>query len=273
MLVGATIGDVHPIERLRYVARADGASPAVIVSESARALSTFHADPAGLVMATRRLVAHHPTLGAMWWMGARVLTATDPGTEAFTLSEELEDDDTPRQLARALDPEATVLIIGWPAQAVEALAKRGSGTVFIADVGREAAGSQRYLDNRGVDAVLVPLTGLAAAVRSSDVVVIECLAGGPDEGLFDAASAIAAAAASAFGVEVWAVVGVGRMLPGRMWEALVSRWDALDDAWELPEDLVPWSLVGQVVGPDGVLDAAAVATLTTAPVAPELLRP
>ena len=264
---------MHPIERLRYVARAEGASPAVIVSESARALSTFHADPAGLVMATRRLVAHHPTLGAMWWMGARVLTATDPGTEAFTLSEELEDDDTPRQLARALDPDATVLIVGWPAQTVEALVKRGSGTVFVADVGREAAGAQRFLDNRGVDALLVSLTGLAAAVRAADVVIVECLAGGPDEGLFDGASASAAALASAFDVSVWAAVGVGRMLPGRMWEALVGRWEALDEGWELAEDLVPWSLVDQVVGEHGVVETVAVATLTTAPVAPELLRP
>ncbi len=209
----------------------------------------------------------------MWWMAARVLTASNAGQEAFTLSEELEDDATARRLAQALDPAATVLVVGWPPQVGEALARRGSGAVLIADTGREAAGLQRFLESRGVDVLLVPLAGLSAAVRHCSAVVLECVAGGPQEGLFDGASAAAAALARAFGVEVWATVGVGRMLPTRLWDALIARWEALDEPWELPEDVVPWSLVDRVVGPAGPIDAAAMATLITAPIAPELLRP
>lgn len=263
---------MHPIERLRFVARAEGAPQAAVVSEAARALATFAQDPAGLVMATRRLIAHHPTLGAMWWMGARVLSAPMPGQEAFRLSEEIEDDDTPRRLARALDPDARVLVVGWSPQVGEALAVRGSGSVLIVDTGREASGLQRHLERRGVECLLVPLTGLSAAVRACDVVVLECSAGGPDEALFDAASAAAAAVARVAGIPVWAAVGIGRMLPTRLWDALIGRWEALDEPWELPEDVLPWSLVDCVFGPDGPIEVSAVATLTTAPVAPELLR-
>lgn len=204
-------------------------------------------------------------------MAARVLSSTDPGTEAFRLSEEFEDDDTPRQLANALDRDARALVVGWPPLVGEGLARRVDGSALIVDTGREAAGLQRSLEVRGVDCLLVPVTGLDAAVRNSDVVVLECQAGGPHEALFGGLSAAAAAVARTSGVPVWAVVGVGRVLPARLWEALRARWESLDVAWELSEDLMGWSLVDLVVGPDGPLDPAAVARLATAPVAPELL--
>ena len=66
---------MHPIERLRYVARASGADPSVLVRETASALAAVAADdPIGLVPACRRLVDRHLTSGPMWWMVARVLT-------------------------------------------------------------------------------------------------------------------------------------------------------------------------------------------------------
>jgi len=263
---------MHPIERLRYVARADGSPQSTIVAESARALTAFADDPAGMVAAVQRLIAHHPTAGAMWWMGGRVLTAPNGAREAFALSEEIEDDPTARELTKALDPEVTVLVVGWPPEIGEALARRGSGRVMVVDTGRESAGLHQFLDHRGVDVLLVPLEGLAAAVRASDIVAIECEAGGPDAGLFGAASASAAAVARCAGVEVWATVGVGRMLPQRLWDALIARWEILDEPWELAEDLVEWTMTDRVVGPGGPIEPHAVTTLTTAALAPELLR-
>ena len=38
---------MHPIERLRYVARASGADQAVLVRETAQALAAFRDDPSG----------------------------------------------------------------------------------------------------------------------------------------------------------------------------------------------------------------------------------
>lgn len=263
---------MHPIERLRFVARAEGAPQSTLVSEAARALTAFANDPAGMVMAVQRLISHHPEMGSMWWLGARVLSSTDGAQEAFTASEELEDDDTTRQLLRHLDPEATVVIAGWPPAVVSALAKRGSGRVLVLDTDREASGAHRTLDHRGVDAYLVPMTGIAAAVAAADVVVIEVEAGGPDAALFGPASGALAALGRAHDVAVIAAVGVGRLLPTRLWDALVQRWEQLDEPWELAEDLVPWSLVDEVVGPDGSVAVERVQTLITAPVVPELLR-
>ena len=44
---------MHPIERLRYVARSSGAPQAVLVRETASALGSLAFDPAGLVTACR----------------------------------------------------------------------------------------------------------------------------------------------------------------------------------------------------------------------------
>ena len=60
----ASVGSMHPIERLRYVARASGAPQGVLVQETATALASFGSDPQGLVTACRRIVWRQPTSGA-----------------------------------------------------------------------------------------------------------------------------------------------------------------------------------------------------------------
>ncbi|MGH9208547.1 MAG: hypothetical protein ACRD1G_18670, partial [Acidimicrobiales bacterium] len=64
---------MHPIERLRYVARADGAGPSALVRAAAGALAGFSGEPVALVTACRRLVDRHPAVGPMWWLAARVM--------------------------------------------------------------------------------------------------------------------------------------------------------------------------------------------------------
>ena len=59
---------VHPIEHLRYVARAQGADSASLVEETAMALGSLRFDPAGLVVACRRIVERHPFNGPLWWL-------------------------------------------------------------------------------------------------------------------------------------------------------------------------------------------------------------
>ena len=54
---------MHPIERLRYVARAHGVSHTVMVEETAAALCSFGRDPQGLVTACRRIVDRQPFPG------------------------------------------------------------------------------------------------------------------------------------------------------------------------------------------------------------------
>ena len=69
---------MHPIERLRYVARAGSVDQDVLVHETAGALAGLDFDPQGLVIACRRLVERHPASGPIWWLASKVLCAADP---------------------------------------------------------------------------------------------------------------------------------------------------------------------------------------------------
>src|SRR3954469_22724208 len=138
---------MHPIERLRYVARASGVEPSLLVRETATAMAAVAADdPVGLVPASRRLVERHLTTGPMWWLVARVLTASDPVAAAWTAADEIERDATSRHVARHVPDDATVAVVGWPAQAAEGLRRRGDVEVLVVDCGGEGHALARRLD-------------------------------------------------------------------------------------------------------------------------------
>src|SRR4051812_22286913 len=171
---------MHPIERLRYVARASGADPSVLVRETAGALAAVAADdPVGLVPACRRLVDRHVTSAPMWWMVARVLTAADPIAEAWIAADEIDRDPTADLLARELPDDATATIVGWPGIIAAGLRRRGDLEVLVVDAAGEGSALVRRLESAGVDAVDVAESGLAAAVTVSDLVVIEASAAAP----------------------------------------------------------------------------------------------
>jgi hypothetical protein len=262
---------MHPIERLRYVARASGADQTLLVRETAQALSAFHDDPAGLVAAARRIVDRHPTSGPLWWLCSRVLTAPDSHHEAWDAVDEISDDPTATELAYALEADGTVCLVGWPELVGEALPRRGDVEVLAVDSLGEGSGLVRRLMQAGIDAVDVPTSGLGAAVAAADVLLLEAVAAGPEGFLAVSGSLAAATVARHHEVPVWAVVGVGRRLPARMWTALQARREArTEDPWDLDEELVPFDLVDRVCSPGGLESPADAARRTDCPVAPEL---
>ena len=124
---------MHPIERLRYVARASSGDQRMLVRETASAIAGLDLDPAGLVVACRRIVERHPTAGPLWWLCASLLAANDPFREAWGLADYVDDDPTPNQLMHLLPDDATVCVVGWPDLAGEALMRRGDATVLVID--------------------------------------------------------------------------------------------------------------------------------------------
>ncbi len=262
---------MHPIERLRYVARASGADQVVLVRDTARALAAFHDDPAGLVAACRRIVDRHPTSAPLWWLCARVLTSPDGPREAWAAVDEIERDRTSTELAFALPEEGTACVIGWPELVGEALPPRGDVEVLAVDSLGEGSGLVRRLVQAGIDAVDVPMSGLGAAVSSSDVLLLEAVAVGPTGFVAVSGSLAAATVARHADVPVWLAAGVGRLLPARMWDALAGRRATrAADPWDLDEEVVPLSLVDQVCGPNGLEPPAGALRRIDCPVAPEL---
>ncbi|MGD0254701.1 MAG: hypothetical protein ABSB99_03975 [Acidimicrobiales bacterium] len=98
---------MHPIERLRYVARAGRADPSQLAAQAAWALADLaEREPPALVPACHRLLDRQPGCGPLWWLAARVLSAGDPASEAHRCAQDLEDDPTRILMLEALPPGA-----------------------------------------------------------------------------------------------------------------------------------------------------------------------
>ncbi|MCU1366845.1 MAG: hypothetical protein JWN39_2484 [Ilumatobacteraceae bacterium] len=264
--------DVHPIERLRYVARSSGGDQRTLVRETATAISGLDLDPAGLVVACRRIVERHPTSGALWWLCASLVTSADACRAAWGLSDQIEEDPTADQIVDLLPDGATVCVAGWPDFAGEALIRRGDITSLVINSNGEGNSLVRRLQRADSDAEEIEPAGTAAAVLASDLVIVEALAAGPDGVLCSLGSHAAAAVAYCSEIPVWFVVGRGRRLPELMWKTLLQRLDDSGDGWELEAERVPLAMATAVVGPDGLLDPSPTALAAECPMAHELLR-
>lgn len=112
---------MHPIERLRYVARAGWAGPAVLAAEAAWAFADLaEREAPALVTACRRLLDRQPGCGPLWWVAAHVLSAGDPVSEAVRCAQDLEDDPTPSLVLDAIPPEARAVRRGGIGEVVGA---------------------------------------------------------------------------------------------------------------------------------------------------------
>ena len=108
-------GEVTPAERLRSVTRRN-VDDEQLAAAAADALAGFASEPASLVVACRRVLAHHRAHGALWWVCSRILAAPDPAAAARTAVRELEADRTGDRLGATLpllDEGEVVAIIGY----------------------------------------------------------------------------------------------------------------------------------------------------------------
>ncbi len=263
---------MHPIERLRYVARATDDDNSMLVREAAGALASFSSDPAALVTACRRLLDRQPHAAAIWWLAARVLGSTEPAEEAWIASDELDEDTTSAMLRNEIPADSSVLLLGWPQQIAAGIMRRGDLTVFVADVGGEGTGLVRRLERSGHEPILVDEHGIGAIAAEVDLVLIEALGLGGNSMVATSGSLAAAAVAQHVGKKVWAAAGVGRVLPGRLWEAYARRLDDEGDPWESLVEQVPLSLVSAVVGPLGLSSVEEAVRRADCPIPPELLK-
>ncbi|MGH8989993.1 MAG: hypothetical protein ACRDZ7_00495 [Acidimicrobiia bacterium] len=264
---------MHPIERLRWVARAPEADVGLAAVEAAEALAAFADDPPGLVIACRRLIERRPSAGPLWWLGSRVLCALDPVAEAYAAMADLERDPTATLLSLEL-PGGTIAVVGWPELASQAL--RSAERVAVVEPSPGRGVSPRYGDGRrllrrlehlGIDA---RIAGPEAAARRAALVLLEAHAAGPAGFVAAAGSTALARAARDASVPVWLVVGVGRRLPGALFDALTTHLH-LDPG---DPEVLAWDAVEEVAGPGGRVapGTAATGSRSDCPVAPELLH-
>lgn len=283
---------MHPIERLRYVARAGDVPVEPLVRESAGALATFADDPTGLLTACRRLLERRPASAPLVWLCARMLSGADPRLEARDVVAAIAADPTDDELAHALPADVTVCLIGGGEISGRALLGRPDLSVLLVDPVDDAHHLLRALDEAGHRVESVPTSALDAAVEASEVVVFDAAAAAPGRMLGPAASLAAAAVAARTRAETWVAVGVGRLLPDPMWPALGVVDDSVDTSAAprdghdargtagrrtLPRDVftrdvveVPAELVDVCVTPVGRRRPDELARATDCPVVPAL---
>jgi len=271
---------MHPIEHLRYVARAQGADPASLVEETAHALGSLRFDPSGIVVACRRIVERHPFTGALWWLCASVSTSSEPFDAVWELAEEIARDPTGAELAAALPDGGTVVTIGSPDVAGAGLIRRGDVRVLALDAGHAATPFLRKLERYDVDSEVVDAGAAGVAVRSADLVLVEALACDNRRAIVPIGSSTIAATAQAWGTPVWLVAGVGRRLPSGFIDHMVGRYEEITDPdgvapvdpWEMDVEVLPTSMITDVVGPHGHVPMGPPAISPDCPMAHELLR-
>ncbi|HEX2048764.1 MAG TPA: hypothetical protein VHF27_13440 [Acidimicrobiales bacterium] len=261
---------MHPMERLRMVARSSGEDPGMLAREAAAALAGCADDPRALVMACRRLVDRQPTSGPLWWLAARVVASADPETEAWRAAEALRADHTPALVAASLPDDATITVLGWPEQVTDALRRRGDARVLVVDSLGDGSPLVATLARAGSEAALVPEAGIGAAVTASSLVLLDASAVGPGGFLAVSGSHAAAAVAYTEQVPVWVVAGVGRVLPERLWATMAAAATTVGDPWEAEWEVVPLALATSVIGPDGPEPPGDALSRADCPDAPEL---
>lgn len=262
---------MHPIEQLRYVARASGADAGLLVQEAASALGVFAHDPPGLVTACRRLLTRQPSVGPLWWMSARLAMAAEPRREARALIDEIGDDPTSRHVSREIPDDATILLVGWPAITVSSLPRRGDVEVLVLDVEGQANAVVRRLDRAEMDAESVDPAHVAGAVDDADLLIVEVGAMGDVAALVDVGNLPAVAIARLAKKPVWFVAGVGRHVPEQYFTEIVDRITEPDlPSFINPYEVISLSLADRIVMPDGMILPGELGRCPT-PFAPELL--
>lgn len=263
---------MHPIERLRYLARSSGGDPRVMVGETASALRGMGVDPAGLVVACRRIVERHPTSGPLWWLCAHMLTATDPYVTARRLADEIDGDLTPEVLIDTIPTDITVCVVGWPDLAGEAILRRGDVRVLAIDADDQGGSFVRRLERADVEAEVIDPGGIAAAVLAADLVIVEALAASSSELIAARGSRAAASVAYCSEVPVWVVSGVGRCLPDAGFLSLVERLGDVRAPWLAEADVMPLALFSHVATAAGVATIEEASLTAECPLAHELLH-
>ncbi len=212
---------MHPIERLRYVARSSG-EPADLVEEAADALQDLAGDPRALVTASRRLLDAHPECGQLWWLAARILCAADPAAAAEEARGLVLGDLTTEELAGSLPSAATVTAVA-SRLVVDACSLRPDCSVRL--VGTPLA-VRRAVHRLGAEVREVAGFGLGEleeAVAGSSLVLAEALAASPSGVLVAAAGAAVVRCAGDRGVASWLVAPQGSVLPPALFEACAAR--------------------------------------------------
>ena len=189
-------------------------------SDAARALAMLDGDPGRTDRSScRRVLAHHRSNGALWWLCAHLLSTDDTAGAARQRANAFDDDRTSARLRDALglqDEDERLGVIGWPPPSA-----RHSTSAFDLEVVAVVDDDDRVACARAVG----PHAELVEAYELADGGV-RTLLFAPHRGVAvadaRASSRLVDAFAEARTADVWVVLPLGRLLPERLFDAVVD---------------------------------------------------
>jgi hypothetical protein len=264
----------NPFERLRALARSSAESSVWdddLASEAASALMSLAGDP-GLVVACRRMLAHHPAAATLWWVLAHVLASPDPRTAARQCREQLDADRTPDRLAAALplqDDGQRLGVVGWTRAVDHAIAERVDLDVVAIKI--EGADPTWSLRGRSTDRPIRIIEPWECPTQDVSLLVIPAIA-------YDDRSVVVPEGVRDLlwevpDVPLWVIGGVGRVLPRQLLDALVRGSAACDDSARVELEPLEFERIERIVGPRGAEIPADAVVGFSCPLPGEMLRP
>jgi hypothetical protein len=258
-------GEVTPAERLRSVTRRH-ADDERLAAEAADALAGFADEPASLVVACRRVIAHHATHAPLWWVCARILAAPEPRVAARDAVRALEADRTADRLGATLpllDEGEVIAVIGWPAAVDEAMIERFDLDVVAVRV--DGVDPTPALRRRRSDHPVRVVESWDPSLAQVPRLLVGAAAIGPERAVVPTGTRDALAAITAN--ETWLVGGAGRVLPRPLYDALASSVGRAD-----ADEEITLTLFDRIAGPKGVERVHDAVSRVDCPIVPKLLR-
>lgn len=233
---------MHPIELLRSLARTSWLEPEQLVPEAAQGLSMLDDDPAGLVLACRKLIEHHILCGPLWWLCGRVLLTAEPRSEARAVADEFANDPTLGLVVELLESDEL--------------------TSEETDTGEHAASGRRD-----------PIRGDASA----HPIVVPAVMAGPAGFVVPtwARDLVIDNLENASRRPVWVIAGVGVVVPPIVWNDATRIFDGSGYGTERRSHdhrILDIGSVDVVIGQAGRVAPGVAVQRSDVPVAPELLR-
>jgi hypothetical protein len=261
-------GEVTPAERLRSVTRRS-VDDDRLAAAAADALAGFAAEPASLVVACRRVLDHHRAHGALWWVCSRILAASDAEAAAHIAVNELEADRTGDRLGATLpllDEGEIVAVVGYTSTIDDALIERFDiDAVAVRVDGDDPIGALR---RRRSDHAVRVVDEWDPVLQDTARLLVSATAIGPERALVPRGAGAALDTIATGARELWLVGGVGRVLPARVYDAIVAS--LLPDA---PFEEISVQRFERIAGPRGLERPGEATGRIDSAVVPELLRP
>ncbi len=263
---------MHPIERLRYVARASHVPAKYLVRDTAMALSDFVGDDAVLLISCKRILDRQPSAAPLVWLVAHALGAPNPSSALWDAAEEIEGDKSAAALAYELPDDATIATIGWSDWLADVLRVRGDVGVVVIDLDGEAEYELETSADPDQHWLCVDPSGAGQALSEATHVVLGLDALGPEQSIARQGALMLAATAKHREMPVWGVAPTGFALPDRMYSGLARRWHESEATtiWERPVEEIETTLFDRIATHKGVVAAADALRMSGCPIVPEL---